>query len=54
MFAKADLTRAFDAAEKVGFQVRSFEISSDGRIRLYSDDGAGPPRSLFDEWEERL
>lgn len=54
LFVKTDLTRAVDAAQKVGFQVGSIEISQDGRIRLYSDDGARAPRSLFDEWDERL
>lgn len=53
-FVKTDLTRAYDAAQKVGFQVRSIEISKDGHIRLYADDGAGAARSPFDEWDGRL
>lgn len=53
-FAKADITRAVSAAERVGFRVRSIEISQDGRIRLCSDDREGQPNSLFDEWEARL
>lgn len=53
-FVKADITRAMSAAQKGGFQVRSIEIDQDGRIRLYSDDHADKPQSLFDQWEERL
>lgn len=53
-FAKADITRAVSAAQRVGFQVRSIEISQDGRIRLSSDDGVSQPRTLFDEWDGRL
>ena len=52
-FAKADITRAVSAAQRVGFEVQSIEISQDGRIRLYSD-GGGPRSTLFDEWEGRL
>ncbi|MFM6830031.1 MAG: hypothetical protein ACKOVA_06820, partial [Novosphingobium sp.] len=53
-FVKADITRAMSAAQKSGFQVRSIEIGQDGRIRLYSDEGADKSQSLFDQWEERL
>lgn len=53
-FVKTDLTRAMEAAQRGGFQVRSIEISQDGSIRLYSDDSGGVPRTLFDQWEARL
>lgn len=53
-FAKADITRAVSAAQRVGFRVRSIEISQDGRIRLCSDDREGEPNTLFDAWEPRL
>lgn len=53
-FAKSDITRAVSAARVVGFDVRSIEISQDGRIRLYSEDSPSVSQSLFDEWEARL
>ena len=53
-FAKADITRAVSAAQRVGFQVRSIEINPDGRIRLCSDDGERQADTPFDEWEGRL
>ena len=53
-FAKADITRAVSAAQRVGFRVRSIEINPDGRIRLWSDESERQPDTPFDEWEGRL
>jgi hypothetical protein len=53
-FSKIDLTRAVDAARKIGFDVHSIEIGRDGCIRLVSGESSSMSPTLFDEWEGRL
>ncbi len=51
---KVDVTRVLRAAKAAGVIVSSFEVSSDGTIKVLTVVGCPAPTDEFGRWEDKL